>query len=260
MRRITRRMLLQKMDDLKSYSDHLRLNPKEIAALYEDILINVTSFFRDPETFEILKTDIFPKIFKKSGPRSSPNLGSWMFHRRGTLFNRNCTVEYLGEQSAGARKSKFLQQILARLRLKKLARGIFSYDIINDVRTDRLRRFFVKTEHGYQVHKMIRDMCVFAKHNVAKDPPFSRLDLISCRNLLIYFGPHLQKKIIPVFHYALNANGYLLLGDTESIGGFGDYFYPGDKKFKIFLKKPMPTRIHYEPDHFSRAPAMAKLQ
>ncbi len=257
MRRITRRMLLQKMDDMKSYSDHLRLNPQEIGALYEDILINVTSFFRDPDTFEILKTEIFPKMFKKTGPRSIRIWVPGCSTGEEPYSIAIALIEYLGEQSPGAEVQIFATDI-SEAAIEKARTGIFSYDIINDVRTDRLRRFFAKTEHGYQVHKMIRDMCVFAKHNIAKDPPFSKLDLISCRNLLIYFGPHLQKRIIPVFHYALNGNGYLLLGDTESIGGFGDYFYPGDKRFKIFLKKPVPTRIHYDTDHFSRAPAMAE--
>ena len=253
MRRITRRMLLQKMDDLKLYSDHLRLNPKEIAALYEDILINVTSFFRDPETFEILKSEIFPKLFKKTGPRSIRIWVPGCSTGEEPYSIAISLIEYLGDQSPGAQVQIFATDI-SEAAIEKARTGIFSYDIVNDVRSDRLRRFFVKTEHGYQVHKMIRDMCIFAKHNVAKDPPFSRLDLISCRNLLIYFGPHLQKRIIPVFHYGLNGSGYLLLGDTESIGGFADYFYPGDKRFKIFLKKPTPTRIQYEADHFSTAP------
>jgi two-component system CheB/CheR fusion protein len=252
MRRITRRMVFQKMDDPKAYANHLKVNPKELLMLYEDILINVTSFFRDPETFEILKAEIFPKILKKAGPRSIRIWVPGCSTGEEPYSIAIALLEYLGDQTPGTEIQIFATDI-SEGALEKARSGLFAHDIVNEVRADRLRRFFTKTKVGYQIHKMIRDMCIFAKHNVAKDPPFSRLDLISCRNLLIYFGPILQKKVVPIFHYALNANGYLLLGGTESIGGFGDYFYPGDKRFKIFVKKPMPTRVHFEADQFPTA-------
>src|SRR5262249_37309433 len=120
-----------------------------------------------------------------------------------------------------------------------------SHNITDDIQPTRLRQFFSKTDRGYQIHKSVRDLCIFARHDVTKDPPFSKIDIVSCRNLLIYFGPALQRRVVPIFHYALNSNGYLILGSTETIGGFSDFFFPADRKHKIYSKKFVPSRIHF---------------
>jgi two-component system, chemotaxis family, CheB/CheR fusion protein len=244
-RRISRRMLLQRLETLDGYIDYLRANPKEINALYEDILINVTNFFRDPETFEVLKTEIFPKMIK---PSMEKILRIWV---PGCSTGEEayslaiCLMEYMGGRDKNTQVQIFGTDI-SDSAIEKARAGFYSYDIQKDVNSDRLRKYFVKNDRGYQVSKVIRDLCIFAHHNVIKDPPFSKMDIISCRNLLIYFGPVLQKKVIPIFHYALNPNGNLILGSTESIGGFADYFFPADRKHRIFSKKLIPSRVHFD--------------
>src|SRR5205085_2091332 len=121
--------------------------------------------------------------------------------------------------------------------IEKARAGLYPVNAMVDVSTERLRRFFVKTDRGYQIRKPIRDLCVFARQNVTKDPPFSHLDLICCRNLLIYLGPILQKRLIPIFHYALKPDGYLILGTAESVGTYSDLFAVVDKRQKVFVRK-----------------------
>lgn len=246
LRRISRRMLLQSVETLSDYVEHLRNSPKEISALYEDILINVTSFFRDPETFDVLKEEIFPRLMSKSSPER--NLRIWVpacSTGEEVYSIAICLIEFMTEQ----RKSMPIQIFgtdISDNAIENARAGLYSYDIQKDVREDRLKKFFSRTDRGYQINKILRDVCIFARHNVTKDPPFSRMDIISCRNLLIYFGGALQRKVIPVFHYALNPNGYLILGSTESIGGFAEFFFPADKKHRIFSKKIVPSRLHFD--------------
>lgn len=246
LRRISRRMLLQSVETLSDYVEHLRNSPKEISALYEDILINVTSFFRDPETFDVLKEEIFPRLMSKSSPQR--NLRIWVpacSTGEEVYSIAICLTEFLSEQ----RKSMPIQIFgtdISDNAIESARAGLYSYDIQKDVREDRLKKFFSRTDRGFQINKILRDICIFARHNVTKDPPFSRMDIISCRNLLIYFGGALQRKVIPVFHYALNPNGYLILGSTESIGGFAEFFFPADKRHRIFSKKIIPSRINFD--------------
>jgi two-component system, chemotaxis family, CheB/CheR fusion protein len=244
-RRISRRMLLLRLESLDGYIEYLRNNPKEVNSLYEDILINVTNFFRDPETFEVLKQEIFPKIIK---PTAEKTLRIWV---PGCSTGEEaysiaiCLMEYMGGRDKNIQLQIFGTDI-SETAIQKARAGFYTYDIQKDVSSDRLKKYFVKNDRGYQVSKVIRDLCIFAHHNVIKDPPFSKMDVISCRNLLIYFGPILQRKVIPIFHYALNPSGYLVLGSTESIGGFADYFFPADRKHRIFSKKLIPSRVHFD--------------
>lgn len=246
LRRISRRMLLQRVETLSDYVENLKNSPKEISALYEDILINVTSFFRDPETFDVLKEEIFPRLMSKSSPER--NLRIWVpacSTGEEVYSIAICLIEFMSEH----RKSMPIQIFgtdISDNAIENARAGLYSFDIQKDIREDRLKKFFSRTDRGYQINKILRDICIFARHNVTKDPPFSRMDIISCRNLLIYFGGALQRKVIPVFHYALNPNGYLILGSTESIGGFADFFFPADKKHRIFSKKIVPSRIHFD--------------
>jgi two-component system CheB/CheR fusion protein len=248
MRRISRRMLLQKAHTLDAYIKFLKEEPKEVDALYEDILINVTRFFRDPEVFEILVREIFPKLLKST----EKPIRIWV---PGCSTGEEpyslaiALLEYLGDRSTGAQIQIFGTDISDRA-IERARNGLYSLDVVSDVGSDRLRRFFVKYDHGFQIKKSIRDLCIFAKHNVTKDPPFSRIDLISCRNLLIYFTPVLQRKVVPLFHYALNPTGYLLLGNTETIGGFPEFFFPADRMHKVFSKKVTATKLHFESQEF----------
>lgn len=245
-RRINRRIILHKLDKIEDYVQYLRKNSEELEALFHDILINVTGFFRDSETFEMLKEKIFPEIMKNR-PLDSP-LRIWVpgcSTGEEAYSHAMCLLEYFGNSATIPPIQIFATDISERA-LEKARAGIYSEASINQVPKDRLRRFFTKIDGGYQISKSIRDICIFAKQNITKDPPFSRLDIVSCRNLLIYLGPVLQKKILPIFHYALNPSGFLLLGTSETIGGFSELFSLFDKKHKIYLKKQTSARLTYD--------------
>jgi two-component system CheB/CheR fusion protein len=236
-RRINRRMMLQQLEKLKDYIRLLRENAEEVKNLYEDILINITSFFREPEAFEALQTKVFPEIMRHRAEDEPIRI--WV---PGCATGEEAyslaisLLEYLGDMASNVQIQIFATDIEDGV-IDKARQGIYPEAVTDGVSAERLRRFFVKVPGGYQVSKTIRSMCVFAKQNLIKDPPFSRLDLISCRNVLIYFGPVLQKKLIPVFHFALKPSGFLMLGKSEALSAFSELFTLVDKKLKIFLKK-----------------------
>ena len=236
-RRINRRMMLQQVEKLEDYVRLLRENAEEVKSLYEDILINVTSFFREPEAFEALQQVVFPEILRNRAEDEPIRI--WV---PGCASGEEAyslaisLVEFLGDLAANVQIQIFATDIEDGV-IDKARQGIYPEAITADVSPERLRRFFVKVPGGYQVSKAIRGMCVFARQNLIKDPPFSRMDLISCRNVLIYFGPVLQKKVIPIFHFALKPTGFLLLGKSEALSAYPELFTLVDKKLKIFLKK-----------------------
>jgi len=244
-RRIKRRLLLHKLEKLSDYVRYLDENPTEVDELFHDILINVTGFFRDEEAFEALRDKVFPVLAQKN--REAP-LRIWV-PRCSTgeeVYSiAIALLEYLG-QKATSRVIQIFATDIDSFAIEKARAGVYPENIIQDVGSERLRRFFTKVEGGYQISKSIRDMCVFAIQNVIKDPPFSKLDLISCRNLLIYLGPVLQKRVLNVFHYALNADRYLLLGSAESIGEFANLYSAVDAKAKVYMKKSVPPPHHIE--------------
>ena len=240
-RRIMRRMVLAKINALGGYAKHLRNNASELEALYQDLLIAVTSFFRTPEAFEILKRKVFPALMKDRSLDDS--LRVWTIGCSTGQEAYSIAMSYL-EYSSSISQNIRLQVFATDLNdelLEKARAGLYSKTLVQDVSPERLSRFFVEEEGGYRVSKTIREMCVFARQNVISDPPFSRIDLISCRNLLIYLEPELQRRLLPVFHYSLKPRGYLFLGVSESVGGYSSLFEPMDKKIKIFAKKPSAT-------------------
>ena len=250
-RRIKRRMVLQQIERMEDYVKLLQQQAKEVDALFQDLLINVTSFFRDPETFEALKTEVFPQLLQ--GQKNGRALRIWIpgcstgeevYSLAIALF------EYLGENVSGTRIQIFASDIDGKA-VEKARAGHYPEGIRDDVTAARLQRYFIKTPEGYQICKSIRDICVFAVQNVVKDPPFSRLDLVCCRNLMIYLGSVLQKKVLHTFHYALSPGGFLMLGTSETIGSYADLFSLVDKKNKIYLKKSVATRLAYD---FSATP------
>jgi two-component system CheB/CheR fusion protein len=248
-RRIKRRMVLQQIDHMEDYVKYLQQQPGEVDALFQDILINVTSFFRDPETFEGLKTEVFPRFFDQSIRIWIPgcSTGEEVYSIAIALF------EFLGERNIDRRIQIFASDIDDQA-LNSARQGIYPETIREVVSAARLQRFFVKTSSGYKIRKSIRDVCVFALQNVTKDPPFSRLNLICCRNLMIYFGTMLQKKVLQTFHYALHPGGFLMLGTSETIGSSADLYSLVDKKNKIYLKKSVAQRFDYD---CTTAPNMA---
>src|SRR6266849_413863 len=246
-RRILRRMALHKAGELKDYVQFLRLHPAEVEALYGDMLIKVTSFFREPDAFEALKTEVFPTILKHRSPEEPVRV--WVpgcSTGEETYSQAIALLEFLGNRRADIPVQLFGTD-LSQGSIEKARAGIYPESIAADVSPERLRRFFVKVEGGYRINKTIRDVCVFARQNLLQDPPFSRIDVISCRNVLIYLGPVLQRRIMPVFHYALKPRGFLMLGRSEGvIGTASDLFELMDRKYKIYCRKSTPARLHLD--------------
>ena len=253
-RRITRRMFLRKIDTLQAYLQFLRKNPDEVEALFNDVLINVTGFFRDPEAYDALKRVAFPRLLDGKDPNSVIRIWVPGCSTGEEAFSLAVVLlEYLGERATSLQLQIFATDvsdpIIARSRV-----GIYPESIAMDMSSERLRRHFQKVEGGYQISKTIRDMCIFAKQDLTKDPPFSKIHMISCRNVMIYMGQVLQQRIIPVFHYALNPGGVLFLGASETVGSFSDMFIPLDKKYRIYAKNPATVALNfnfvpqYEPD------------
>lgn len=239
-RRITRRVVLNKQASLEDYAGFLRGNSKELDALYSDTLISVTSFFRSPEAFEVLKRKVFPRLLERRGDEP---FRIWVLGCSTGQEAYSLAMAFLeaAEMAPRMHKLQVFATDLNEVLLDKARHGLYAKSLAEDVSPERLRRFFVEEEGGYRIVKSLREMVVFARQNLISDPPFSRLDLISCRNLLIYLDSDLQKKIIPVFHYALKPLGFLFLGASESVGGFTDLFEPVDKKQKIYSRKDAPT-------------------
>jgi two-component system CheB/CheR fusion protein len=251
-RRIKRRMLLHHLLKLKDYLRHIERNPTELNALYQDLLIHVTEFFRDQGAFDFLGQKILPSLMQDRKPEDGP-LRIWIpgCSTGQEVYSVAMSVlEFLWSYVKRRKVSTVPQlsvQIFATdisdLALDRARSGVYAANEVLGVSKQRLDRFFVRHDGGYQIQKSVREMCVFAKQNIVKDPPFSNLDLISCRNLLIYFGPILQKRAIPTFYYALKPRGYLMLGPSESLGRFEDLFALADKKYKIYQRKRSTARL-----------------
>jgi two-component system, chemotaxis family, CheB/CheR fusion protein len=240
-RRIIRRMVLNKLETLRDYSKYAKRNPDEIKALFQDLLINVTSFFRDADALEFLKKNILPKIIKSKGPIDSIRL--WVpacstgeeAYSLAMIFS-----EVLSEKGRNIPLQIFASD-LSDNAIAKARVGVYSKADVADVSQKRLQRFFTRIDGSYRINKAIRDLCVFAPHNLLSDPPFSRVDLITCCNLLIYLNPVLQKKVLSTLQYSLNNGGYLMLGKSETLGASSALFSQVDKKFKVFIKKAEAT-------------------
>ena len=249
-RRIHRRMVLLTRDNLADYIELLKSDRAEVEALYQDILINVTSFFREPEVFEALKQSAFPEILKTKGPDTPIRL--WV---PGCSTGQEAyslamvLLEFLETQPVRPPINIFATDLSESGSLVKAREGVYSDSIAAEVSPERLRRFFTREPGSYRINKSIRDLCVFARQNVVVDPPFSRLDLISCRNVLIYLKPALQKRVIPTFHYALNPVGFLVLGASETVGPFSTLFGAADASSRIYVKKAAGLRQY---PHFQR--------
>jgi two-component system CheB/CheR fusion protein len=253
-RRIHRRMGLRKLETMRQYADYLRGQAAEAQELFNDVLIHVTNFFRDKTMFATLKKKILPRLIKGRGPDEALRIWVPGCSTGEEVYSLAITImEFLGETKRSFPVQIFGTDINTKA-LERARAGFYPASIAADVSAERLRRFFVKSDSGHRVGKMIREMCVFARQNVAVDPPFSSLDIISCRNLLIYLGLPLQRKVFPVFHYALKAEGFLILGASETTGVFVDLFTLADKKAKFYAKRATPRRPavtfgHSVPEH-----------
>jgi two-component system CheB/CheR fusion protein len=241
-RRMRRRMSLARVDTLRAYLSYLRGHALEVQDLFNDILIHVTGFFRDSGVFPVLCRKVFPRLILARQPEDPIRIWVPGCSSGEEVYSLAIALmEFLEEKKAHCHVQIFGSDINLQA-LERARAGFYPPEIGADVSAARLRRFFTKTGHGYRINKAIRELCVFARQNVVVDPPFSKLDLISCRNLLIYLGVPLQRKIFPVFHYALKLGGCLLLGAAETPGAFGDFFQLMDKKCKIYSKKATLVR------------------
>ena len=245
-RRIIRRMTIRQLTDLGDYVKLLRSDAQEVEALYRDVLINVTSFFRNPEVFASLREIVYPKLLAERS--SSEAVRVWVpgcATGEETYSHTISIVEMLSELRLDLPVQIFGTD-LSENAIQQARAGFYKQNIAAEVSEVRLRRFFHRAPGGYQISKSIRDMCVFARQNVFSDPPFSRMDLISCRNVLIYLSSVLQKKVIPIFHYALKEGGFLLVGNSEGLLGSGaEIFNLVDRKSKIYQKKSVPSPVTF---------------
>lgn len=236
-RRIARRMALVHTERLEDYAHYLEGHRVEVQALSQDCLITVTSFFREPKAFEVLGEEILPRLLKDRPPGALVRV--WV---PGCATGEEvysiviCLLERAGEAKVNPSFQVFATD-LSEGALEKARAGTYPETIAQEVSGERLGRFFTKVDGRYRVIKAIRDMCVFARHDLTKDPPFSRLDLITCRNVLIYLEPWLQQKVLATFHYALQPSGFLLLGPSETAGASPELFAPVDKKHRIYSKR-----------------------
>ncbi|HKU23510.1 MAG TPA: chemotaxis protein CheB [Terriglobales bacterium] len=244
-RRIQRRMALCHIEQLREYVALLHRSHAELDQLYQDLLINVTSFFRDPAMFEALKERVYPTLLANRSPSDAIRL--WVpgcSTGEEVYSHAMALVEFVHGTHSEVPVQIFGTDI-SQSAIHQARQGIFKESIVADVSPERLRRFFNKADGGYQINKSIRDMCIFALQNVFSDPPFSHMDIVSCRNVLIYLGSALQKRVIPIFHYALKPTGFLIVGNAEGIVGPGaeQLFDLQDRKYKIFRKKLVPSSV-----------------
>ena len=239
-RRIIRRMLLYKLNDLRSYYEYLKRHVSEITVLYHDLLINVTCFFRDGDSMEYLRKAILPQLLKSKSSEDQIRIWIPACSTGEEAYSLAIILTELQEESGSKVPIQIFGTDLSEVAISKARLGVYSAADLADIPEMRLSKFFMRAENNnYRVDKRIRDLCVFAQHNVLKDPPFSRLDLVSCCNFYIYLENVLQQKCTALFYYALNPNGYLVLGKSETISSNGlQLFTQVEKRFKVYRKKP----------------------
>ena len=236
-RRMLRRMMMLKLASIKIYAEYLIENPTEIDLLYQDLLINVTEFFRDPEAFLLLKKSILPRIIKSK--KEGDTIRIWVAACASGEEVYSIAITLLEIQQSNAVNIPF-QIFASDLSAEAIAsarNGEYTESQLKNVSPKRMRQFFTKSKDKYRIVKSLRDVCVFAQHNILNDPPFSRMDFISCRNFMIYLDAFNQKKCINTFHYALNDSGYLMLGKSETIGTSAKLFSIVNKKSKFYSRK-----------------------
>lgn len=236
-RRVMRRVVLNKHHTLAEYSVFLAGDAKERDALYSDVLIGVTSFFRNADAFRVLQHKVFPELLADRQQDQPVRIWVLGCSTGQEAYSLAMTFAESIDDVPGAPKLQIFATDLHEAMLEKARAGFYAKSLAEDITPERLRRFFVEEEGGYRVRKSLREQVVFARQNVLSDPPFSRMDLITCRSLLIYLEPELQKRILSAIHYALKPNGFLFLGASESIGQFSELFESADEKQKIFTRK-----------------------
>jgi two-component system CheB/CheR fusion protein len=239
-------MMLRKVDTIEKYAAYLKKNADEVKALYEDIFIHVTEFFRDPEAFEALEKLAFPKLFEDRPPDLPVRIWVPGCATGEEVYSLAIALlEYLEKRSLKLQLQLFGTDI-SEPAIQRARKGIYPEYQMRKVSRERLGKFFEKVNGGYKIKKPVRDLCIFSRHDVTSNPPIPKADLISCRNVLIYFSADPQKRVFPVFHYALNRIGFLLLGRAENPGAFSKLFAPLDKTSKVYAKVQTPNIVQSE--------------
>ncbi|MFN8607128.1 MAG: CheR family methyltransferase [Vulcanimicrobiota bacterium] len=246
-RRIMRRMLLQRFENLEQFYQLLRQSQEAVDTLYQDLLITVTGLFRDPEVYQFLAERVLPSILDQIEPDQPIRIWVPGCSKGDEVYSIAIVLlEVMAERHVHHAIQIFATDVNERA-LERARAGIYPDSLAEEVAPERLRRYFQKLDRGYQISKHVRDLCVFARQDLTRDPPFSRLDLISCRNLLIYLNTTLQYKILGIFHYALKPSGYLILGASESIGRASEFFVQVERLLRIFSRRATPAPLPLEP-------------
>ncbi len=248
-RRIERRMGLHQINGIAHYLRYLRENPQELDLLFKELLIGVTSFFRDTAVWEQLKMHAMPALFAEYP--AGREMRAWVPACSTGEEAYSLAIVFKEALKESKLEHRYKLQIFAtdldQDAVDKARQGVYPANIAADVSPERLNRFFIGEDNTYRINKEIREMVIFAQQNIAMDPPFTKLDLLSCRNLLIYFGPQLQKKLIPLFHYALTHRGILLLGNAETIGDYGSLFEALDSASRLYQRiEQAPPRAYID--------------
>jgi two-component system CheB/CheR fusion protein len=242
-RRIERRMMVRRKETPEEYLRVLREDPAEAQAVFQEVLIPVTNFFRNAKMFEALTRQVLPKLLEDRAAGAPVRVWVAGCSTGEEAYSLAiCLTEFLDDLPNKPVVKLFATDV-NEVAIETARNGRYLDNIAADVSPGRLRRFFVKTELGYQINKTLRDQCVFARHDVTKNPPFSQLDVISCRNVLIYVDSIMQQRVLPIFHYALKPGGFLVLGGSESVGGFTDLFQVVNRDQKIFARLSTASRL-----------------
>ena len=244
--RLRRRIALHKLPVLAEYIQYLQETPPEIQALYQDVLITVTSFFRDPEIYAALKEEVFPALLQQ--PSATSSIRVWV---PGCATGEEaysiaiCLLACLNSMLISPTIQIFGTDISDDA-IEEARLGVYRDNRMEGVSPERRRRFFVEVDGGYQINKSVRELCIFARQDLSSDPPFSDIDLVSCRNVLIYFKPPLQRRVLSIFHYSLKATGFLVLGNSESVGDTSDLFEVYNAAAKVYTRRAVPTRLNFD--------------
>ena len=237
-RRIERRMAVHQIDTMDAYIQYMQQSPAEVEALFYDLLIGVTRFFRDTEVFKVFEEQVIPQLFARKTMDSVIRIWSTGCSTGEEAYSIAILLQEYMEKTRQTFKVQIFATDIDNQAIATARSGLYPASIAADVSPERLARFFTVEGNGgaYRIHKTLRDILIFSEQDVIKDPPFSKLDCIVCRNLLIYMDGELQKKLIPLFHYALRPGGFLFLGTSETLGDFGDLFTTVDRKSKLYLR------------------------
>ena len=236
-RRIERRMAIHRTESLADYRSLLKRSQPEVDILFQELLITVTSFFRDPQDFELLKEQVIPELLANLDAGSALRIWVPGCATGEEAYSIAMIISEVSEQQGSKAECKIFASDIDKEAIGFARNGVYPEGITTDVSPERLERFFIKDEQQYRVKKHLRDMVVFADQNLIKDPPFSKVDLISCRNVLIYMNQDMHKQLLSVFYYALNKGGFLMLGASESISGFEQAFRPDDREYNLYRRQ-----------------------